>query len=79
MSLRDKPPYRIDELLSLLGVSRRFISDRMEPKGPVRWWKVGQIVLLDFDDVEKIFGNPYAEQEINVDAEVVDILERIGG
>ena len=51
----------------------------MEPNGPVRWWKVGQIVLLDFDDVEETFGNPHVEQEINVDAEVIDILKRIGG
>lgn len=51
----------------------------MEPKGPVRWWKVGQIVLLDYDDVEETFGNPHADPAINVDAEVVDILERIGG
>ena len=79
MSLRDKTPYRFDELESLLHVSRRFVSDRLQPKGPVHWWKVGQIVFLDYDDVEKTFGNPHAEQEINVDAEVDDLLERIGG
>jgi hypothetical protein len=79
LSLRDKPPYRMDELLSLLRVSRRFISDRMAPDGPVRWWKVGQVVFLDYDDVEETFGNPHANPILNVDCEVADIMKRLGG
>ena len=79
MSLRDKPPYRIDELAQLLGVNRKFVSRRMTPAGSIRWWKVGKTVFLDFDDVERELGNPRDTKESAPPPAAVRLLERLGG
>lgn len=78
MSLRDKPPYRIEELVSLLGVSRAFIERRLQPNGPICWWKVGKITFLDFDDVEKALGNPNESEEISPPPGALRLIERMG-
>ena len=78
MSLREKPPYRIEELVSLLGVSRSFIEQRMQPAGSIRWWKVGKVVFLDYDDVEKAMGNPNDSADLKPPAAALRLIERAG-
>ena len=78
MSLRDNPPYRIAELVTLLKVSRTFIEQRMKPTGPIGWWKVGKVVFLDYDDVERVMGNPNSSTEIEPPAAALRLIERAG-